>query len=485
MSNQSFEQTVMVFIKKHQLLKEEATIVVGVSGGADSIALLHYLCTLRDKWKLHIAAVSVDHGLRGRQSAEDVKFVEQLCALWQVTFVKEKVDVKKEKNKLQEGTQLVARKLRYRVFEKVMEQFDADYLALAHHGDDQLETVLMRLTQHSNPSLLAGIPVKRKFSTGEIIRPFLCTTKEAIYHYCDQHQLMPREDPSNQSVDYTRNFYRLNVLPFLKEKNQNIHRQVQQLTERIREDDKYLTQKAEEMVSEIVQFPSAGKTASFSIPSFLQYPIALQRRAFHLILNYLYNHQIPDKISMKHEEDFLTLLQQSRANVTIDLPKSLHITKSYQEISFHFQIKQPKKSVAQKLHIPGVQALWNGFVIESSISTFTKQESHHSMYLPNDESLFPLIVRTRQAGDRMKIRGLNGSKKVKDIFIDKKIPIEKRDSWPLLVGNNGTILWIIGLTKAEILLEKMDTFISLHYKSAAKKAESTEQNISRRHHDAR
>ncbi|KAB8126452.1 tRNA lysidine(34) synthetase TilS [Gracilibacillus oryzae] len=453
MTATNLERKVQTFMKRHQLLHQNATVVVGVSGGADSIALLHYLVSIKKQWGLQIIAVSVDHGLRGEESRQDVIFVGELCEKWQIPFIAEKVDVKEHKD--DEGTQLAARKLRYQVFERVMSQYEANYLALGHHGDDQVETVIMRMVQHSNPALLQGIPVQRTFAKGEIIRPLLACTKDDIYKYCGDYNLPHREDPSNQSLDYTRNYYRLKVLPLLKEKNPSVHRKVQQLTERLTEDESYLLKQARVMVDEIIHFQNSVPAVSFSIPSFLDYPIALQRRALHLILNYLYRKD-PLSISAKHEDDFLALLHNEKANAAIDFPHSLKVTKSYQKITLSFGtiVNADSFPEIQEIHIPGENYLVNQATLSASYSVCSVVETKHTIILPLEASIFPLTVRARRPGDRIKLRGLNGSKKVKDIFIDEKIALTKRNNWPLLVAGDGTILWVIGLKKAELNINK-------------------------------
>src|SRR5699024_8104092 len=135
-----------------------------------------------------------------------------------------------------------------------MQQIDANFLALAHHGDDQVETVLMRMVRQSNPSSLKGIPVKREFANRHIIRPFLCLSKEEIYQACKEYNLIPREDPSNQSSAYTRNFFRLRVLPLLKQQNVLVHQHIQTLTERQTEDEAYLLSKTNELLEDLVTF---------------------------------------------------------------------------------------------------------------------------------------------------------------------------------------------------------------------------------------
>lgn len=436
-------------------MHDHANVLVGVSGGADSLALLYFLNQLKSIYNLQLTAMSVDHMLRGEESKEDVDHVLELCEEWEIPFISQSVDVKKAKQSNHEGTQINARKLRYEAFEQVMLERSIDYLALGHHGDDQIETFLMRAVQHTNPSLLTAIPVKRPFSVGQIIRPFLITTKKEIYQYCQTNQIRYREDPSNQSDTYTRNYYRIHVTPMLKQKNPTVHRTIQHLTERLTEDEAYLMEEANKMFQKVVTKETDKKILKFNIPSFITYPIALQRRVLHLILNYLYQ-EVPEGVSFQHEEDFLQLIKQKKANVTIDFPQALQITRSYEEITFHF--KEDKANELREkvldIHIPGETLLHNGASIRASYSIGSLQEGKNNIILPLDPTLFPLRVRTRQDGDRMRVRGLGGTKKIKDIFIDEKIPLPMRNIWPLVVTNDDTILWIVGLKKAAIDLNK-------------------------------
>ncbi|WP_208587308.1 tRNA lysidine(34) synthetase TilS [Gracilibacillus suaedae] len=463
MSKTTLYDKLTPFMKRHQLLHKRAKVLVGVSGGADSLLLLHYLVSLQKLWDVQVRVISIDHGLRGEDSAEDVQYVEQVCEQLGVPFIGKQVDVNRRKEIHKEGTQVAARILRYQVFEEVMEETGSDFLALAHHGDDQIETVLMRLVRQSNPAALTGIPVKRKFANGHIIRPLLCLSKNEIYQYCRELEIVPREDPSNQSMDYTRNFFRLHVLPLLKQQDRHVHLHVQEMTERLTEDEEFLQAQSKAMWHEVVTCKK--DTVFFNIDAFRSYPIALQRRAFHLILNYLYQ-EVPTDLSTQHEKAFFALLEQEKSNVTLDFPKSLKVTKNYQELRIHFlsQVKKEWK-VHQFIKVPGVMLLPNGATLETTYTSGAIHEDNQTLHIPIEcESLFPLSMRVRMPGDRIKVRGLNGRKKVKDIFIDEKVPVFLRDSWPLIFGADGTLLWIVGLKKAEIEQEgSVGKYISLTY----------------------
>ncbi|KKE77606.1 tRNA lysidine(34) synthetase TilS [Oceanobacillus caeni] len=461
------EKSVLKFINQHQLIKKGATVLVGVSGGADSMALLHFLHSNRNRWEINVIAISVDHQLRGEESLLDLEFVRDTCNKWEIQFVSGSLDVKTYKEKERLGTELAARRLRYEFFSSQMETFQADYLALGHHGDDQIETMLMSLTRSASSTAFSGIPVKREFSTGWIIRPFLCLTKLDIENYCKEMNIKPRIDETNFDTAYTRNYFRKYILPLIKEKNNNIHTTIQHLSETLYEDEKYLQEKALEMVKNVVEFNAKRNTATFQIQTFKTKPQALQRRALHLILNYLYN-DLPSNLSYIHEEEFFSLLYSEKANNRINFPLQLRVEKSYEKIIFRFSrpMNEEDNSFHELLTIPGEVTLPDGSVISAQINRNKEQNKvTHGFY--SSQVALPLHIRTRRPGDRMTWTGLNGSKKIKDIFIDEKIPIDKRNSWPILVDNKGEILWLIGLKKGNPKTTQMEgQWIQIQYTAA-------------------
>lgn len=462
------QNTVLSFMNKHQLIKENSTILVGVSGGPDSMALLHFLCALSEKRQLKVIAVSLDHQLRGEEAQEDLRYVEEQCNQWGVPFVGEAADVPAYKREKQLGTQVAARELRYRFFAEQMEKQHADYLALGHHGDDQVETMLMQLVRTASSSSFSGMPVKRKFASGQIIRPFLCITKSDINAYCRERGISPRLDPSNEETDYTRNYFRKHLLPILKSKNGKLHQTVQQLSESLSTDDEFLQNEAAELVNEAAKLDSKTKNAVLEIDLFKSRALALQRRAYHLILNYLYD-KLPENLSYVHEEDFFALLEADKGNVRIDFPHNLKLERSYQEIRFYFQNESAHHPAFEKeLNVPGQTSLENGSVITAVYTeSLPREEDEYTYICPAGEVAVPLHIRTRRAGDRISWKGLNGSKKIKDIFIDAKIPRTERDGWPMVTDSNGEILWLIGLKKGQTdsQAEKFSSsYIQLNYK---------------------
>ncbi|WP_181351176.1 tRNA lysidine(34) synthetase TilS [Thalassobacillus sp. CUG 92003] len=458
------KESVDLFIRRHGILHSGETVLVAVSGGADSLALLHYLSSIRSQWRLRIMAVSVDHQLRGDQSRADVQFVKDVCREWNIDFVDMSVDVAWYKQQHGKGTQEAARELRYQVFNRVMNTYQADVLALGHHGDDQIETVLMRLVQRSRSGAVTGMPIARPFGRGRLIRPFLSVSKQDILQYCASHHIDYREDPTNQDPAYTRNAFRLQVLPFLKTQNPQLHRHIQSYSERVRAEEEYLDSQAEKVLDSSVTFTEKPVKVELKIPEFSAFPFALQRRAFHLILNYLFRGAAPE-LSYAHEESFFLLLSSEKPNVSLDFPNGLHLIREYDHGIFQFTSVQEPESYAYRLQAGEEVRLPDGSRLRADLTEELDKQEGPFVYLCDSHHVsFPLYVRTRKDGDRIRPMGMKGSKKVKDIFIDEKIPAAKRKTWPIITDANGNILWIAGLKKGEAWkTATAGTWLRLHY----------------------
>jgi len=460
------KQEVLQFINKHQLLRKNTTVMVGVSGGPDSLALLHLLNSMKEKWQLKLIVVSMDHQLRGEESLADLHYVRDIAKSWGIQFLGASLDVLSFKQETQFSEEVAARKLRYQFFKEQMNDFQADFLALGHHGDDQVETMLMSLTRSANSSAFSGMPLKREFGPGMIIRPLLCVTKDSILDYCEENQLIPKIDQTNFETKHTRNFFRKNLLPLIKEKNNNIHTTIQHLSETLTEDEEFLQSEALKTIKETTDLDLAKKTCTIEINLFMQRPLALQRRAFHLILNYLYD-ELPKDLTYIHDEHFFSLLQYDKGNARIDFPLNLKLEKSYGRLSFYFSSSYQASdgsSYFKPLDIPGEYKLPDGSAIIAGFVEHPHHDDAFSFTCNITQVALPLHIRNRRPGDKMTWKGLNGSKKLKDIFIDYKIPIRKRSMWPIVVDNNGEILWLVGLKKNYPDPQvKIGTFIQLYY----------------------
>jgi len=454
-------EAVETWIQANQLLKKHATVLVGVSGGPDSVALLHILNRLKHEWDIKLVALTVDHQLRGPISTADADFVEKLCREWEIPFERGIVDVKTYKKERGIGTQVAARELRYRFFHTQMEKHQAQYLALGHHADDQAETMLMQFVRSADPSALAGMPVKRPFAKGFLIRPLLGLSKDALVSYCKSIEVMPRIDASNEETDYTRNYFRKHVIPLLKQKNPNILLTLQRLSEGLRDDELYLREAAEKQFNQIVEIDEKLTHAAFDIAVFKSCPIALQRRMYHLILNYLYNN-LPDKLSHVHQKQFFSLISSEKSNQSIDFPEGLQLVKTYERAAFVFRHNTGVAPYDYALKVPGMVELPDGGRVEALYADQPSTDTYICSIVTGTVEL-PLTVRTRRDGDRMTWQGLKGTRKLKDIFIDEKIPRADRETWPVIVAASGEILWLPGLRKSRGYETGKESYICLKY----------------------
>ncbi|MDR4888524.1 tRNA lysidine(34) synthetase TilS [Fredinandcohnia sp. QZ13] len=452
------------FIKKHELIKKGSTIIVGVSGGPDSLALLHYL--FHHYKEVTLIAAHVDHMFRGKESEEDLLYVKDFCESFQIPFESIQIDVTSYKKEHGLSSQVAAREVRYEFFNEVMQKHKADYLALGHHGDDQIESILMRLVRGSKGIGYAGMQIKRPFSCGEIIRPFLSVTKADIEEYCREWRLSPRRDPSNEKDDYTRNRFRHHVLPFLKQENPAVHEHFLQFNQYMTEDNEVLDELTIEKMNKVMK-RNEDNEIEIEIPPLLAMPKSLQRRGIQLILNYLYK-ELPPSLSAVHIDNLLTFLANNHPSGELHFPAGLRIVKSYESCTYTYTDRKENVS-PYRFHIdtPGLYKLEDGSEIKSQVWKNYPNDlvGNDCFVIDPDNIQLPIYVRTRKIGDKMRLKGMNGSKKVKDIFIDEKIPLNRRDHWPIVEDEQGKILWLPGLKKSsyEASCKTKSHYIVLQY----------------------
>ena len=217
-----FVRKVKHYIDKHRLIEEKERLLIACSGGTDSVAMVLAMKELAVFYRCDLGIVHTDHQLRGRESAEDLEFVRDLANRLQLPFYSTALEVMSRVEREGGNVQVVCREERYSFFKQVLETYSYDKLLLGHHADDQIENVLMSLIRGTVSSTITGIPKKRPFSRGQIIRPFLGVTKQEIAAYLQDNQQLHRHDPSNDKHTYTRNRIRHRLVPLLKEENPNI-----------------------------------------------------------------------------------------------------------------------------------------------------------------------------------------------------------------------------------------------------------------------
>ncbi|WP_374098423.1 tRNA lysidine(34) synthetase TilS [Jeotgalibacillus sp. JSM ZJ347] len=437
-----FRLKVRAYCEKHDMVSKGDKVLIGVSGGPDSLALLHFFNERMHGLK--VEAVHMDHGLR-ESSAEDAAYVKAYCQLHQIPFHFLQADVKGRMEQTGEGVQEAARKVRYAYFEKLMTETGAAVIMIGQHADDQVETILFRLMRGTSIRGAAGIQPVRSFGEGKMVRPFLSVTKSEIEQYCEREGLEPRRDPTNESDAYTRNRLRRHVIPLLKKENPLLHEAFERFSEELGEDNAWLEQEAEKALRDVCITKTSDRF-HLSIGKLRTYGLPLQRRVIHLILNYLYA-KVPTSLSSAHTRAILDLLKQAHPSGDLHLPESLTVTRSYEDGYFHFQRETHSSGYTYSIDKEQLVKLPDGHLLDVRAGKVVPDKPYLDLYYVS-ESFMPLTVRNRREGDKIRLPDGKGSKKIKDVFIEKKVPLKQRDDHPIVTAADGKVLWIPGLRKA-------------------------------------
>ncbi|SFM30889.1 tRNA lysidine(34) synthetase TilS [Salibacterium qingdaonense] len=435
------KQTVEQWIRDCRLLSPGAKVLTAVSGGPDSMALLHFLKEMEPAWNLTVMAAHVHHGLREETADRDEQFVKEWCEEQNIPFFCTRVSVEEKIAAEGGGVQEQARILRYEYLADLMKEQSVSVLAAGHHADDQLETMLMK--QSAGRALLGDISVKAKraFAGGVLIRPLLGVTKEEIYEYCRLYHVPFQEDESNQSDKYTRNRIRQRVLPALKEEEPFVHRHFQRFADWMEEERSYVESLAEEEWTRRI-ISRDEHSVTISIKGMEALPLPLQRRGIPLILKYLYTYNTLE-LSVVHIEQFLALLHGNQPSAVLDWPGSLVVRRNYDQVTFaHHVVQEENQPDPVRLHVPGT-VFYGGYVVEAAYDPPEKVKHNEDLLiLEKEEISLPLHIRPRREGDRLSPIGMTGSKKLNRILIDAKIPLRQRPFQPVVTDAEGTVLWL-------------------------------------------
>ncbi|SDI12551.1 tRNA(Ile)-lysidine synthase [Alteribacillus persepolensis] len=445
------KQIVEQWIQDRGLMQEEQKVLAAVSGGPDSMALLHILLELQNEGKVKVMAAHVNHGLREETAQKDESFVHTWCEEHGVPCFSRSVSVREAMKEEGGGVQEQARRLRYAYFKEIMSKHNIGILATGHHADDQVETMLMK--QVSGRSVLgdAGIAASRPFGSGRLIRPLLPVTKEDIYAYCREHNISFRVDESNTSDKYARNRFRKQVLPFLKQENNLVHQHFQEYFDWQREERAYIEHEAEKNLKHVI-IAENDDFLTISREAWLALPLPLQRRSIHLILKYLCLGNVRE-ISTLHIKQLIHLLNKTHPSFSLDWPGGVKVSRSYNHVTFTVKSRSRGKTDITDEHIVlslGQEITYQRAVFLAERMQFASDMTScaDKLVLREDKDLFPLTVRPRISGDKIQLLGMNGTKKVNRIFIDEKIPRDQRDQWPVVTDAKGEVLWIPYLRKS-------------------------------------
>ncbi len=417
-----------------------STIVVGCSSGPDSMALLTMLCKEREENSYKIICAHVNHNVR-KESKEEQLFLEEYCKQHQIVFESMIIEKYGDDNFHNE-----ARAIRYQFFDEIVHKYQAEYLVTAHHGDDLMETILMRLVRGSSLSGYAGFQKVVDHGEYKIVRPFLSLSKDELLAYDRHHKVPYFLDASNKSDKYTRNRYRKTILPFLRQEDANAHRKFYKFSEELFQANEFIVESTKRARKQVYQ------DRILKLDRLLELEPFLQDQVLHQILGELYQ---DDLILITDRHLFLIkqLILSKKQNTQVYLPNDWIVCKSYQTLEF---VKSVDQVSDYEIEISSFTYLPNHKHLE--IVEDSDDHSNFVCRLSSKEVFLPLIVRTRRLGDKMSVKGLGGRKKVKDIFIDSKLPKKERDLFPIVTDSKGTIVWLPGLKKSKFDKKKAEEY---------------------------
>lgn len=426
------------------LLKNKQKILIACSGGPDSLALADILLKLREKYELELAAAHFNHMFRGKAADLDAEFVESYCRKNSLRCYQGKADVpsyiKTHRLSPEEG----ARLLRYEFLRGAALNMGGADIATAHHEGDQAETVLLHLLRGSGSAGLGGMRAK---SHG-IIRPFLCVSRREIEDYCKKEGLTPRLDATNLDTKYSRNRMRLEILPKLeKDFNPAVKRLLCQSAELFAAEHDFIRLMAEDFLKNNSR--SEKNSLKISRNGLKKLHKAVAREAIRLAAEKKSGNLTG--ISFSHVERMIELTKCGAAGTFLELPHGLHFYCDYETMSMEDRRRETSPNTAEHILKVGTVNEAAGYAVSVELlETLPKnnKKNDYQIVLDYDKIEGPLCFRFRRAGDVFQPLGMNGRKKLKDFFIDEKVPQSRRDAIPLICDAH-SVLWVVGVRQGE------------------------------------
>jgi len=445
---ESVEQRVLSFINQHQLVSGRRCLLVAVSGGQDSVCLLHVLVRLREQLGIKLHVAHLNHQLRGTESEADARYVSQLAGQLGIPATIEERNVKAYRARQRTSLEEAAREVRYTFFTGVAESVGADRVAVGHTTDDHIETILLHLVRGTGTRGLRGLQPGSLWHSADtnltIIRPLLQVSRQETDTYCREHRLMPRTDTSNLSLSPLRNRIRHQLLPGLKDYNPRVAEALLR-TARIAGDDlAFLEKQSSRLWPRIAR--RHGDSITLDKEKFLKSPLAMQRHLLRMAIEQLAG-SLKD-IETRHIEGIMAALTRP-AGRKLSLPGGLVFT-----IEYDRYLLGPDPAALSplpvledefSLKIPG-EILLPGWRVVTSIlepRQIKGGESDFSACLDFDKAGTDLVVRYRLPGDRFQPLGMSQAKKLGEFMIDARIPRAWRQRVPVVCSPR-QILWVVG-----------------------------------------
>ena len=443
-SNEITAKKVESFCLEHALIAPGRCLLLACSGGPDSMALVSIFLHLREAYSLTLHIAHAEHGIRGSASLDDAAYVQNFCREYNLPFHLEHLAVPAfaAENKLSEET--AARLLRYRFLRRTAKEIGADRIVTAHHLNDQAETVLQHLLRGAGPQGLSGMSPDKS----GIIRPFLCLYRAEIEEYCRRHQIAARRDETNFSPDYERNKIRLDLMPRLEEYNARAAAAICRSARLIAREHSFIAQCAAQKLAELAD--KDGASLCLSAAGLKCCHAAVRSEIYRLALASI--SAALENITFEHIDKIDHLLYNGRIGAVLQLPGAIRVSRGYESLQIcpaAVQKAAQPKAYSLPAKINGTSELPGGFVLSlKPVAGIFPAEGRDCCFIDADRVEGSLFIRSRRNGDRMIPKGMRGTKKIKDILIDSKIPAGQRDSVPLLCDGRG-IIWLAGIRQAQ------------------------------------
>ncbi len=415
-------QSFKAFISRHELFLPDQKILLAVSGGKDSVLMAH----LFKQSGFSFGIAHCNFNLRAEESQRDEAFVRLLAATLEVPFHVTHFDTKAYAKSHRSSTQMAARELRYTWFEEVRITGGYEAIALAHHQNDAIETMLINLTRGTGISGLHGIAAKR----GRLIRPLLFLNREDIESCVAAEHLDYVEDSSNRSDYYARNKIRLKVIPHLKAINPSLEQTFAQNIQRFKDAEMIIEQRIAEL--RVTLFKVGTQGVSLSIDE-VQKLNPQRLLCYELLKTYGFTESVVEELLNSLDKQSGTSFYSTSHRITLDRNQLL-ITAAESAGNINVIIHPGDETLKLPFHELHVRyETGNGYLADGRA------------YVDQSMLIYPLVIRTRQPGDVFIPLGMKTHKKLSNFFVDEKVPLPEKDKIPLLVNGNGEIIWVAGL----------------------------------------
>ncbi len=449
-------------LQERSLVLQGQKVLIAFSGGADSTALLHLFCRLRESWGLQVSAAHLNHALRGADSDADEAHCRQVCADWRVPFFSRRVEVLRQAQERHVSVEMAAREVRYAFLEEVADAVEADVIALGHTRDDQIETVLLNLVRGAGIDGLAGMPMRR----GRLVRPLLHISREQIRAYCTMQNLPSVEDLSNLDERYSRNRIRHVVLPQLRLLNSGVDSAIERLSVLAHDEEQWWKDYLR-LLEPTFTLRRSDQEWQVSLEWLAGKPPALQRR----VIRYVVRELSPEGRELQFEQvERLREAMNSGGQCGVTLHGG-NVRVAVGKRTLRAMVKRGEVTTAYEMvvQLPGttpVPCVHVTVYAEYSALPDASQWRRDNWEVWCDASQIRgrLVVRSWRQGDRLQPLGLSGHRKLSDIFIDRKVPPSLRRCLPIVCDDEG-IVWVVGICLADRVRCTSETEQTVHLRA--------------------